>query len=113
MSIRCTECKGKVYDAAGITRAEIKHIKVQEGPGYIVCQSHIDLIKESLQSLEQLTEGIVFVVDKRTGYQNPCSKALAWTEPTPRTAIQGYLSLSYIQGHFPSTYAFILNSLLH
>ncbi len=112
MSILCTECKEKVYAAAGLIRAEVKHKQVQEGPGFIICRSHIDSIKDTLQPLEELAEGIVFLIDDRTGYQNLCSKALACTEPTPRTAILGYLPLSTVQSYFPSTYALIVNKLL-
>ncbi len=117
MSVLCGECKDKVYaPGAGITRAILSRVAIKESQGYMVCHSHVDRIRDKVHQLDDLSDGIILVIDERTGYVHQSGLAApigthSHLEPTPRTRIFGYLSLPEARQYFPNTCRLILGSL--
>lgn len=94
MNPTCAECKEEMGETerAGILLAKKKGTELQNGPGYIIHYEHVQEISSKLHKLEEMADGIVFVIDQR---QSPSS------EPK----IIGYLSPTEAKKYFPRTEA--------
>ena len=106
MSLICRECEDDAEHGAGVIRAELKRGEVKEGPGFIVCFTHAQNIKGKLHKLDELADGPIVVIDERSGYKH-AKGTLAWSQPTPRIRILGYMTQKEAKKYLPNTYKYI------